>query len=101
MIADKADAVVVPVRIRARSVRALSYLKNGEIKRSWFPKVTITILPPRGIRRSTLVEGQGQPQRRRRRASGLTIDGMVTTAMLDHTLFEALVRPGATAIPAS
>ena len=46
MIADKADAVVVPVRIEGAQRSRLSYLKNGEIKRSWFPKVTISILPP-------------------------------------------------------
>ena len=41
-----ADAVVVPIRIEGAQRSYLSYLKNGEIKRSWFPKVTITILPP-------------------------------------------------------
>jgi acyl-[acyl-carrier-protein]-phospholipid O-acyltransferase/long-chain-fatty-acid--[acyl-carrier-protein] ligase len=46
MIADKADAVVVPVRIEGAQRSYLSYLKNGEIKRSLFPKVTISILPP-------------------------------------------------------
>ena len=34
MIADKADAVVVPVRIEGAQRSYLSYLKNGEIKRS-------------------------------------------------------------------
>src|ERR1700710_2801798 len=46
MIADKADAVVVPVRIEGAQRSHLSYLKRGEIRRAWFPKVTISILPP-------------------------------------------------------
>src|SRR5215470_133810 len=46
MIADKADAIVVPVRIEGAQRSHLSYLRNGEIKRSWFPKVTVSILPP-------------------------------------------------------
>ncbi|MFX8437258.1 1-acyl-sn-glycerol-3-phosphate acyltransferase, partial [Acinetobacter baumannii] len=46
MIADKADAVVVPVRIEGPQRSYLSYLNSSQIKRSWFPRVTVTILPP-------------------------------------------------------
>ena len=34
------------MRIEGAQRSHLSYLKNGEIKRAWFPKVTISILPP-------------------------------------------------------
>ena len=69
MIADKADAVVVPVRIEGAQRSRLSYLKNGEIKRSWFPKVTITILPP--VKLSVDPSLKGKTRRRgRRRAAG-------------------------------
>jgi acyl-[acyl-carrier-protein]-phospholipid O-acyltransferase/long-chain-fatty-acid--[acyl-carrier-protein] ligase len=46
MIADKADGGRRTVRIEGAQRSHLSYLKNGEIKRAWFPKVTISILPP-------------------------------------------------------
>src|ERR1700744_5936360 len=46
LLADKADAVVVPVRIEGAQRSHLSYLKNGEIRRAWFPKGTISILTP-------------------------------------------------------
>ena len=92
MIADKADAVVVPVRIEGAQRSHLSYLKNGQIKRSWFPKVTITILPPVKLPVDPALKGK-----LRRNAAGaalqdVMIDAMVKNAMLDQTLFEALAH---------
>jgi acyl-[acyl-carrier-protein]-phospholipid O-acyltransferase / long-chain-fatty-acid--[acyl-carrier-protein] ligase len=92
MIADKADAVVVPVRIEGAQRSYLSYLKNGEIKRAWFPKVTISILPPVKLPIDQSLKGK-----LRRNAAGaalqdVMIDAMVKNGMLDHTLFEGLVH---------
>lgn len=92
MIADKADAIVVPVRIEGAQRSHLSYLKNGEIKRSWFPKVTISILPPVKLPVDQALKGKT-----RRNAAGaalqdVMIDAMVKNAMLDHTLFEGLAH---------
>ena len=92
MIADKAGAVVVPVRIEGAQLSHLSYLKNGEIKRAWFPKVTISILPPVKLEIDETLRGKA-----RRNAAGaalqdVMIDAMVKTAILDQTLFEALAH---------
>ncbi len=92
MIADKADAVVVPVRIEGAQRSHLCYLKNGEIKRSWFPKVTISILPPVKLPIDQSLKGKT-----RRNAAGaalqdVMIDAMVKNAMLDQTLFEGLAH---------
>ncbi|MGH6738460.1 MAG: acyl-[ACP]--phospholipid O-acyltransferase [Bradyrhizobium sp.] len=92
MIADKANAVVVPVRIEGAQRSYLSYLKNGETKRSWFPKVTISILPPVKLPVDRSLKGKA-----RRNAAGaalqdVMIDAMVKNAMLDHTLFEGLAH---------
>jgi acyl-[acyl-carrier-protein]-phospholipid O-acyltransferase / long-chain-fatty-acid--[acyl-carrier-protein] ligase len=92
MIADKADAVVVPVRIEGAQRSHLSYLKNGEIKRSWFPKVTVTILPPVKLDVDASLKGKT-----RRNAAGaalqdVMIEALVKNAMLDQTLFEALAH---------
>ena len=92
MIADKADAVVVPVRIEGAQRSHLSYLTKGEIKRSWFPKVTVTILPPVKLDVDASLNGKT-----RRNAAGaalqdVMIDAMVKNAMLDQTLFQALAH---------
>ncbi|MCK1281610.1 acyl-[ACP]--phospholipid O-acyltransferase [Bradyrhizobium sp. 61] len=90
MIADKADAVVVPIRIEGAQRSHLSYLNGSQIKRSWFPRVTVTILPPVKLPVDPTLKGKA-----RRNAAGaalqdVMIDAMVKNAMLDHTLFEAL-----------
>ena len=92
MIADKADAVVVPVRIEGAQRSHLSYLKHGEIKRNWFPKVTISVLPPVKLAVDPALKGKA-----RRNAAGaalqdVMVDAMVQNAMLNHTLFEALAH---------
>jgi acyl-[acyl-carrier-protein]-phospholipid O-acyltransferase/long-chain-fatty-acid--[acyl-carrier-protein] ligase len=92
MIADKADAVVVPVRIEGAQRSYLSYLKNGEIKRALFPKVTISILPPVKLPIDQTLKGKT-----RRNAAGaalqdVMIDAMVKNAMLDQTLFQGLAH---------
>jgi len=84
--------VVVPVRIEGAQRSHLSYLKNGEIKRSWFPKVTITILPPVKLSIDETLKGKT-----RRNAAGaalqdVMVDAMVKNAMLDQTLFQALAH---------
>jgi acyl-[acyl-carrier-protein]-phospholipid O-acyltransferase / long-chain-fatty-acid--[acyl-carrier-protein] ligase len=92
MIADKADAVIVPVRIEGAQRSYLSYLKNGEIKRALFPKVTISILPPVKLPIDQTLKGKT-----RRNAAGaalqdVMIDAMVKNAMLDQTLFQGLAN---------
>ena len=92
MIADKADAVVVPVRIEGAQRSCLSYLKNGEIKRSLFPKVTISILPPVKLPVDPSLRGKA-----RRNAAGaalqdVMIDAMVKNSMLEQTLFQGLAH---------
>src|SRR5258705_78317 len=46
MIADKADAEIVPVRIEGLEQTPFSRLSKGQVRRRWFPKVTVTILEP-------------------------------------------------------
>jgi acyl-[acyl-carrier-protein]-phospholipid O-acyltransferase/long-chain-fatty-acid--[acyl-carrier-protein] ligase len=92
MIADKADAVVVPVRIEGAQRSHLSYLRNGEIKRAFLPKVTISILPPVKLSVNDALKG-----RARRNAAGaalqdVMIDAIVKTALLDQTLFQGLAH---------
>ncbi len=70
MIADKAQAVVVPVRIEGAQRSHLSYLKHGEIKRAWFPKVTISILPPVKLPIDEQLRGKARRKCRRCRAAG-------------------------------
>jgi len=46
MIADKAEADLIPVRIAGAETSTLSRIK-GKLRQRWFPGITITILEPR------------------------------------------------------
>jgi acyl-[acyl-carrier-protein]-phospholipid O-acyltransferase/long-chain-fatty-acid--[acyl-carrier-protein] ligase len=87
MIADKADAVVVPVRIEGAQRSHLSYLKNGEIKRAWFPKVTISILPPVKLAVDQALRGKS-----RRNAAGAALQDVMIDAMVNRDARPDLVR---------
>ena len=90
MLADKAGATVVPIRIDGLQHSFFTRLK-GKLRRRLFPKVTITVLPPR----DDLFDDAGRG-RDRRRAIGDRLYGVMTELMFesnnrDQTLFEALL----------
>ena len=89
MIADKADAVIVPVRIENAEQTPFSRLNRLQARRRWFPRIRVTFLPPRRLDLDPDVTG-----RARRSAAGdalydLMCDLMVRTTDLDRTLFRA------------
>jgi acyl-[acyl-carrier-protein]-phospholipid O-acyltransferase/long-chain-fatty-acid--[acyl-carrier-protein] ligase len=91
MIADRADAWVLPIRIDGlERSRPWSYLRLSQIRKTWFPKVRVTIHPPRKLQVPAELKGRA----RRRAASAALQDIMIETAVasarIDRTLFEAL-----------
>jgi acyl-[acyl-carrier-protein]-phospholipid O-acyltransferase / long-chain-fatty-acid--[acyl-carrier-protein] ligase len=90
MIADKSDAWVVPVRIEGAQRSPFGYLRATQIKKTLFPKITVTFLPPRKLNIEPALRGKA-----RRQAGGLAlqdilVDTAVETARCDRTLFAAL-----------
>jgi len=90
MIADKAKAMILPVRLDGPQFTYFSRLK-GKLRLRWFPKVTITVLEPKAIELSAELKG-----RRRRREIGLRLYDIMSvmifeTAETRKTLFEALL----------
>ena len=91
MIADKASAPIIPVRIDGLERSKFGYLSSAQTKKVWFPKTTVTILPPVRLGVDPALRGKA-----RRQAAGLALqdvmtDSAVLTTPLDQTLFEALV----------
>jgi len=89
MVADKADAPIVPVRISGAQYSPFSRLK-GKVRRRTFPKIDLTILPP--LRFAV----EGDTARQRRAAAGRKLydvmsDMIFATSDLDRTLFQALI----------
>lgn len=79
MIADKADAMIVPVRIDGAQYTPFSRLR-GKIRLRWFPKITITFLPPRRFEIPEDIKG-----RERRRMAGVKLYDVMSEMIFETT----------------
>ncbi|MES2288134.1 MAG: acyl-[ACP]--phospholipid O-acyltransferase [Pseudomonadota bacterium] len=90
MVADKADAPLVPVRIEGAQYSPFSKLK-GKVRQRMFPKITLTILPQQRF----AIEGEMTARQRRAIAGRKLHEEMsamiFATSDIDRTLFEALI----------
>jgi len=91
MIADKADADILPVRIDGAEFTYFSRLK-GTVRQRWFPKITLTILPPRRLTINDEFLGK-----RRRAQAGLELYDIMSDLIFEsrlqrQTLFQALLE---------
>jgi acyl-[acyl-carrier-protein]-phospholipid O-acyltransferase/long-chain-fatty-acid--[acyl-carrier-protein] ligase len=91
MVADKANAPIIPVRIDGAQFTPFSYLR-GKVRLRRFPKIKLTILPPRRFQ----IEGEMTARARRIIAGRRLYDEMsqmiFDTSITDQTLFEALLE---------
>ena len=92
LIADKSDAEVVPVRIEGLEQTPFSRLSKGQVRRKWFPKVTVTVLEPVKLTVDPALKG-----RYRRQAAGAALYGIMSdlvfrTTSTDRTVFEAVIE---------
>ena len=95
MIADKSDAMVVPVRIKGLEKTYFSYLRGGQVRRSLLPKVSVSILEPVRLTVDPALRGK-----RRRLAAGAKLytimsDLIYRTTATDRTIVEAVIAAAA------
>jgi acyl-[acyl-carrier-protein]-phospholipid O-acyltransferase/long-chain-fatty-acid--[acyl-carrier-protein] ligase len=92
MVADRAAAPIVPVRIDGAQYTPLSHLK-GKFRLRLLPKIRISVLP------QVRLETTGGPRERRAAAAellyGVMSEMMFRTSDLDRTLYGALLDAGA------
>ena len=90
LVADRSDADVLPVRIDGAQYTPFSRLR-GIVRLRWFPKITITLLPPRKLKAPDEIRGR----ERRKYAGQLLTDIMneviFSTSNYKRTLFQALL----------
>ena len=91
MVADRTGAVVVPVRIDGLRYSRLSRLQ-GIMRLRWFPRVSLTMLPP--VRLGEGLEAVGHARRQALGAALLDvmIDAEFRTRDVEHSLWTELVR---------
>jgi acyl-[acyl-carrier-protein]-phospholipid O-acyltransferase/long-chain-fatty-acid--[acyl-carrier-protein] ligase len=92
MVADKSNAEIVPVRIEGLEQTPFSRLSKAQVRRRWFPKVTVTILEP--VRLTVDPDLKG---RKRRQAAGAALYGIMSdlvfrTTSTDRTVIEAVIQ---------
>jgi acyl-[acyl-carrier-protein]-phospholipid O-acyltransferase / long-chain-fatty-acid--[acyl-carrier-protein] ligase len=92
MIADKANAEIVPVRIEGLEQTPFSRLSKSQVRRRWFPKVKVTILEPVKLTVDPELKG-----RKRRLAAGAALYGIMSnlvfrTTSTDRTVIEAVIE---------
>jgi acyl-[acyl-carrier-protein]-phospholipid O-acyltransferase/long-chain-fatty-acid--[acyl-carrier-protein] ligase len=95
LIADRAEATVLPIGIEGAQYSVFSYLR-GMVRRRWLPPIRLTLLPPLRLQ---LPEDLHGPQRRKAAARQLH-DALLRLSYLNsyrhETIFTALCRAART-----
>ncbi|MBX3709143.1 MAG: acyl-[ACP]--phospholipid O-acyltransferase [Gammaproteobacteria bacterium] len=91
LIADKASAKLLPIRINGAQFTLFSYLR-GKVKIHWFPKITLTILEPRSIDLPDSVTGRERRQLISEKLYDIMSDTIFLSSNITETLFESLLN---------
>ncbi len=91
MIADKAGAKILPIRLDGVQHTPFSRLK-GKVPLRTFPKITMTILEPRELNIPENIKGRARRRVAARELYDLMENMMFITNDRDQTLFEAMLK---------
>ena len=92
LIADKTDAEVVPVRIEGLELTPFSRLSRSQVRRRWFPKVKVTVLPAVKLAVDPALKGRARRQAAGAALYGIMSDLVFRTTSTDRTVFQALLQ---------
>jgi len=90
MVADRAEALVLPVRIDGAQFTPFSRLKS-QLRWRWFPKIRLCILPAQDIRPPPTVKGAERRKQAGARLGDLMARMLLLTSPCDRTLFSAIL----------
>ena len=91
VVAHKADANIVPVRINGAQFSKFSYLKN-KLKTRTFPKISMTILPPRKFNIPDGIVGRNRRHYISMQLYDLMVDMMYATSNINEHIFTSLLK---------
>ncbi|EIZ86264.1 acylglycerophosphoethanolamine acyltransferase [Methylobacterium sp. GXF4] len=94
LIADKSGAMVVPVKIDGLERTAFSRLSRSQVRRRWWPKVTVTVLPPVRLTVDPALRGKARRQAAGAALYGIMSDLLFRTADTNRGLMAALIDAG-------
>ena len=90
VITERAKAQLLPVRIEG--VEQTPFARFTASRRRWFPKIRITVMPPRRLTVPDGVAGRARRAALRRELGDVMVDLVFGTAQIDMTLFDALLE---------
>lgn len=90
MIADKSSAKLLPIRIDGAQYSKFSRLK-GKLRLRWFPRITLTILPPHKFNIPDAVKGRARRQLASAQLYDVMSGMMFDSTDTSKTLFSALL----------
>ncbi len=91
LIADKAGATLLPVRIEGAQYSPFSYLR-GKVKIHWFPKITLTILEPRVFHAPEELKGRKRREKISAQLYDIMTDSLFFSSNMQETLFQSLIN---------
>lgn len=91
LVADRADATLLPVRIDGAQYTPFSRLR-GRVRLSWFPKISLTIQPARKLELDPQLGGRARREQAGVMLRDLMADLMFETANLNLTLVDRLLE---------
>ena len=89
-IAEMAGAKVLPVKIEGAQYTMFSRMR-GKLRLRWFPKITLTFLPPVKFNAPPEMRGSALRQYQADKLYDVMTDMVFRTSNIDQTLFEALL----------
>jgi len=91
MIADRSGAKILPVRIDGPQYSPFSRIKK-KVRVRWFPKVTITILPPQEFKVPKEIKGRARRKLIGQKLGDIMVDMMFISSDINKTLFQSLIE---------
>ena len=90
VITEHAKASLVPVRIEGGERTPFS--RFAAVRKRWFPRIRITVMPPRKLTVPDGLSGEARREALRRELRDVMVQLVFNTARLDMTMFDALLE---------
>jgi acyl-[acyl-carrier-protein]-phospholipid O-acyltransferase/long-chain-fatty-acid--[acyl-carrier-protein] ligase len=91
LIADKSGVMVVPVHIDGLAATPFSRLSREQVRRRWFPRITVTVLEPVALAVDPALKGKHRRQAAGAALYGIMSDLIFRTTSTDRTVLCAVV----------
>ena len=91
MVADKADAEILPIRIDGAQYTPFSHLR-GQVRLRWFPKISLTILPSYHLDFDSAMSGRERRQKAGKMLADIMIDMVFETTVYRRRIWDALIE---------